>query len=221
MGCSPNSIELGMPKIFAAQTSSLFRETKVVDIMGNFSPDWDRCKKKVSELNLTEDSMILDIGSKDGEKAHYIIKKGQLTMSDLARRRLAPFVVCDATNLPFKNGAFDLVTMLHVIEHIKNDKLALKEVHRVLKDDAVTLIVTPNAKRFTIFYSLLLRAFKRSPHKYPMNPDHVFEYDSLSVENLFRNSEFQEFKIEPFFMRVSRFLRIRKYCDQWLVTAKK
>lgn len=50
--------------------------------------------------------------------------------------------------------AFELLTMLHVIEHIKNDKMALREIYRVLKKDGTALIVTPNANRFTKLYSV-------------------------------------------------------------------
>jgi ubiquinone/menaquinone biosynthesis C-methylase UbiE len=48
----------------------------------------------------------------------------------------------DATNLLLKDSSFELVTMLHVIEHIKNDKAALREIYHVLKKDGVALIVT-------------------------------------------------------------------------------
>lgn len=101
--------------------------------MSELSLDWDNCRKRVLNLNLTEDSMVLDIGSKDGKKAHFIINKGQFILSDICRRKISPFVLCDATNLPFKDDSFELITMLHVIEHIKNDKAALREIVRVLK----------------------------------------------------------------------------------------
>lgn len=165
--------------------------------------------------------MVLDIGSKDGIKAHYIINKGQLTMSDICRRKISPFVFCDATNLPFKNNSFELVTILHVIEHIKNDETAIREIYRVLKKDGIALIVTPNVNRFTKVYSVALKILKKSPYPYPMNEDHVFEYSDSDIKRLLKNSEFQSYKIEPFFMKISRYLRVRKYCDQWIITAKK
>ena len=91
----------------------------------------------------------------------------------------------------------------------------------MLKKDGAALIVTPNANRFAKLYSIALRFLKRSPHRYPMNVDHVFEYGASDIESLLKNSEFQNYKIEPFFMKISRYLRIRVYCDQWIVTAKK
>jgi ubiquinone/menaquinone biosynthesis C-methylase UbiE len=189
--------------------------------MSKLPLDWDCCRKRVLNFNLTEDSVILDIGSKDGKKAHYIINKGQLIMSDVCRRKISPFVLCDATNLPFKASSFELVTILHVMEHIRNDGTALKEIYRVLKKDGTALIVTPNANRFTKLYSVALKVLKRSPYRYPMNIDHIFEYGDSDIKNLLKKSEFQNYKIDPLFMNASRYLRIRKYCDQWIVTTKK
>ena len=185
------------------------------------SPDWVACKEIISDLKLTADSLILDVGSKDGEKAHYLITNGQVLMSDISKKELSPFVLSDATKLPYSDNSFDLVTILHVIEHIKNHKEALQEIFRVLKKDGTALIVTPNEARFTKICSVILRTFALSPNKYPLNPDHVLEYSGKGIENLMKHSEFGNYKIDPVFMRISFFLRIRKYCDQWIIVAKK
>jgi SAM-dependent methyltransferase len=197
------------------------RKNKGVTIKDGHPADWGICKKEVTHLNLSESSRILDIGSKDGKKAHFCIDKGNLLMSDISKKNLSPFVLSDATSLPYKDNLFDLVTLFHVLEHIKNDKRALREIHRVLKNNGTALIVTPNANRFTIIFSYALRIVSRSPHKYPLNPDHVFEYSASDIESVMKNSEFQSYRIEPIFMRISRILRIRKYCDQWLIVVKK
>jgi demethylmenaquinone methyltransferase/2-methoxy-6-polyprenyl-1,4-benzoquinol methylase len=189
--------------------------------MSKLPSDWEICRKRISSLDLTENSMILDIGSEDGRKAHYIVNKGKLTMSDIRRRKISPFVLCEATNLPFKDSSFDLVTILHVIEHIKDDKMVLRETYRILKNGGAVLVVTPNANRLTKIYSILIKVTKKSPDRYPLNPDHVFEHDLLDIKNMLSISEFQNYTIEPIFMKISRFLRIRKYCDQWIITAKK
>ncbi len=188
--------------------------------------DWDECVKKISTFGLNENSFILDVGSKDGKKTHYIFnsgffKKNQIIMTDLCKKNLSPFVLADATFLPFKDNSFDLVTMLHVLEHIKNDIGALNEIYRVLKKDGHTLLVTPNGQRFTRLYSLFIKIIKRSPYKYPLNPDHVIEYSGSEIENTMKSSVLQNYKIEPIFMRISRYLRIKRHCDQWIITAKK
>lgn len=188
----------------------------------NVSYDWVVSKKNVSKLGLNESSRILDIGSKDGGKAHYLIDNGQLVLSDISKRKqTSPFVISDATHLPFNDDTFDLVTMLHVIEHVENDKMALQEIYRVLKNNGSAIVVTPNSKRLTKLYSIILKIFTKSPYKYPLNPDHVFEYSSSDIERLMTDSKFENYNIKPIFMRTSRVIRIRKYCDQWIVIAEK
>ena len=179
--------------------------------------------EKILYLDLTENSQILDIGSKDGKKANYVINKGQLIMSDISKElysNTAPFVLSDATTLPYKDNSFDLVTIFHVLEHLKNANAALKEIHRVLKKKGTVLIVTPNVNRFTFIFSYALRIISSS-HTYPLNPDHVFEYSSSDIENMMKNSRFKFYKIEPIFMGISRILRLRRHCDQWLIVARK
>ena len=187
----------------------------------NLPIDWAISRRKVSAIGLNEDSLILDVGSRDGKKAHYVVVNGQLVMSDISKKQLSPFVCCDATRLPFVDNSFDAVTMLHVLEHIEDGTAALKEIHRVLKKGGSTVIVTPNTDRPTKAYSHIMKIAKRSPHKYPMNPDHAFEYGASDIEKAFAESDFESYVIEPIFRRISAFVRIRQYCDQWIVTAKK
>lgn len=55
-----------------------------------------------------------------------------------------------AMNLPPLHGmgdnSFDCVVSFQVIEHIKEDRFYLQEIHRVLKPGGVALITTPNRK---------------------------------------------------------------------------
>lgn len=45
-----------------------------------------------------------------------------------------------------KDNSYDLIVSFQVIEHINDDKLFLKEIHRVLKPGGISLITTPNRK---------------------------------------------------------------------------
>ena len=51
--------------------------------------------------------------------------------------------VLESEILPFPDDAFDLVTALDVLEHIENDRAALREVARVLRPGGMLLATVP------------------------------------------------------------------------------
>src|SRR6185369_8368843 len=53
----------------------------------------------------------------------------------------------DATRLDFADGSFDCVYSYHALEHIPQHVRALQEMRRVLADDGVLCIGTPNRSR--------------------------------------------------------------------------
>lgn len=58
--------------------------------------------------------------------------------------------------LPFKNNSIDTIVLSGVIEHLENPLLALKEVNRVLKENGLILIETPNPYFFPLIISDLI-----------------------------------------------------------------
>lgn len=46
--------------------------------------------------------------------------------------------------LPYADASFDLVTCTEVIEHLDHFRLALREIHRVLRPGGVCILTTPN-----------------------------------------------------------------------------
>lgn len=49
----------------------------------------------------------------------------------------------DITNTPFEKETFDLILCSHVLEHVNDDRKALKELLRILKSDGRALIIIP------------------------------------------------------------------------------
>lgn len=81
--------------------------------------------------------------------SHYTaVDKLNEVLSDLKKRY--PSVEFISMNIPplqgLKDNAYDSIVTFQVIEHIKNDFLFLKEIHRVLKPGGIALITTPNRK---------------------------------------------------------------------------
>ncbi|WP_404383278.1 methyltransferase domain-containing protein [Caenispirillum salinarum] len=76
--------------------------------------------------------------------------------------------VCDAHQLPFADGSFDMVVCCSVLEHVLEPHACVAEIHRVLRPDGLVYAVTPfiaqvhmGAHDFTRFTFLGHRALFR------------------------------------------------------------
>jgi ubiquinone/menaquinone biosynthesis C-methylase UbiE len=100
--------------------------------LGYFSGEASRLGAKVTGV---------DIGRRLVEKCRKRVPTGK-------------FIVASASELPFKNGSFDIVLCTEVIEHVENQSKVLTEIFRVLKRGGYLAITTPN-KLFKPIFSLL------------------------------------------------------------------
>lgn len=60
------------------------------------------------------------------------------------------FQECDLCSLPFKDSSFDIILCTEVLEHIEDDKKALKELSRVLLPGGKIIVTVPNMSKFHI-----------------------------------------------------------------------
>jgi SAM-dependent methyltransferase len=58
-------------------------------------------------------------------------------------------VPADLQNLPFRDDWFDTVICCHVLEHVEDDRAAMREVQRVLKPGAWAILQVPMALALT------------------------------------------------------------------------
>ena len=75
-----------------------------------------------------------------------LVAKKRLEGRGLAARALV--LAASAEALPFREGAFDFVTAINVIEHVEDQPLTLQEMHRVLRHGGAAFFDSPN--RFTL-----------------------------------------------------------------------
>lgn len=61
-----------------------------------------------------------------------------------ARQLLPHIVVAPAEQLPFAQSSFDVVLLHEVIEHLEDDRRAIREAHRVLAPKGRMIIFAPN-----------------------------------------------------------------------------
>lgn len=78
----------------------------------------------------------------------------------------------DNTPLPFENESFDVVLSSQVIEHVHKDVDYLSEASRVLRQNGVIIIITPD------------RSGRLLPFQKPWNRWHVREYSLQGLQNL-------------------------------------
>jgi len=76
----------------------------------------------------------------------------------------------DVNALPFKEGLFDKVVCMEVIEHLKFPTMAIGEISRVLKNEGSLILTTPNGQRLIRFI------LRMAGVDLKMAPTHVHEF---------------------------------------------
>lgn len=112
---------------------------------------------------------ILDVGCGTGIMLNYLAQYGQVEGIDISRRAIAfcrarelTYIhLGDAQKLPFQNNSFDIVTAFDTLEHVKSDRLALKEFYRVLRPGGFILITVPALPLIWSSHDIAHRHFRR------------------------------------------------------------
>jgi ubiquinone/menaquinone biosynthesis C-methylase UbiE len=79
--------------------------------------------------------------------------------------------VGDLHHIALRNGSVDVALLNEVLEHVPDDRLALREVHRVLRPGGVLLIFSPNRRYpFETHGAFVKGSTRRIPHYVPLIP---------------------------------------------------
>jgi len=91
----------------------------------------------------------------------------------------------DLLNTNFEENFFDLIISSMVIEHIKNDKEMIEEIHRVLNKDGILVIISVLKKDNAWYY------LKNKNGESVLELSHVKEYKTIEdFTNLFDKNKF-------------------------------
>jgi 2-polyprenyl-3-methyl-5-hydroxy-6-metoxy-1,4-benzoquinol methylase len=91
----------------------------------------------------------------------------------------------------FSPSTFDVVTMFDSIEHVPQPVEALRVAHRILKDDGLLVITTPNVDGLfpRLTYQLLARTIGAWEH--PTPPGHIYQFSRQTMRAALEKSGFQ------------------------------
>ncbi|MFC1656369.1 class I SAM-dependent methyltransferase [Patescibacteria group bacterium] len=141
-----------------------------------------------SEINA---KTLLDIGSGEGFVLKAILRNNNFQAIALdpnenalieLKKRLPNVQVKSGyiQNLPYKDNSFDLVVCCEVLEHLKEPKLALKEIKRVGKN---YIISVPNEPWFS--HMNLMRG--RHVSNFGCHPEHIQKWSTKKFVELVGN----------------------------------
>jgi len=150
----------------------------------------NRIKTSIKFAELKKDSIILDVGSRDG----YLLKTIrnfntsckcygiEKNPDELKKIETCDIRVADVMQMPFEKEFFDVVFALDVLEHINDIEKSINEIRRVLKPEGVFIISGPTESWFYKFCRLLFR--------------HKLEYDEhvhtiYGIEKKIKTDDFQ------------------------------
>lgn len=107
-------------------------------------------RKLFSDFNIYRNFKVLEVGCGDGFQSAILTKWYKTVIStDVTRQRkpyllVKNFLICSAEYLPFLSSSFDIVFASQMLEHVKNRKLALSEICRVLRKKGYFLTTVPS-----------------------------------------------------------------------------
>ena len=149
---------------------------------------------------------VLDLGCGTGDflpyfaqrNSHYIgvdvseemIARAKINHSDLLKTVQARFLVGDCDNLSFKDGSFDIVIAVGLIEYFSDISEVLSEIKRITKRGGVVVISVPNkhclntllVDIFAPLRRLLLPVYKRITGARLSRMDRVHHYRYIPDE---------------------------------------
>lgn len=103
----------------------------------------------------------------------------------------------DKDKLPLQDNTFEFITMINLIEHLRDHKNIITEIKRVAKNNATLIICTPN--------------FKYAYKNFYDDPTHCSPFTNVSLSKFLENHGFTYINIAPFLVDKSDFFWKFKY----------
>lgn len=139
----------------------------------------DRCRRRLAQLlaqRPVERRRVLVVGCGDGTAGYGVLAQvegARWLETDVSLAGRAA-IVCDASDLPFDDGQFDLVICVAVLEHVLEPQRCVNEMHRVLGEDGIVYATTPFMQQVHMGEYDFTR-FTRSGHRWLFRDFHEMD----------------------------------------------
>ena len=112
-------------------------------------------------LNFVENKMVLDIACGEGYGANLLAEKAsavtgvdidEITIKKAEqkyKRSNLGFIKGDVLSIPVADNTIDVAISFETIEHISEHEKMIFEIKRVLKDDGIFIVSTPDKKNYS------------------------------------------------------------------------
>jgi ubiquinone/menaquinone biosynthesis C-methylase UbiE len=172
-------------------------------------------KSLISSLKIRQDSLIIDVGCGVGSNLDLLKSMGfkvigvdsEIYSLSLAKKCISEvsLVNGDLVNLPFKSDSIGLVIATDIIEHLDDDSIGIKEIHRTLKQEGNVILTVP------AFKSLWGTQDVVGMHKRRYSKNEFLKKIEQAGFTVLKSSYFNFFLFFPIFFgrRLIRFLRLK------------
>lgn len=154
-------------------------------------------QKILSLVEIKKTGKLLDIGCGPGTFLLQMKNRGYdvcgVDISSqacrIARRKKLKIYSGELKRHRFPSKSFDIVTLWHVFEHLYNPSDTLKEIRRILKDDGILIMETPNINCFSF-------EIFRGYHFHLDSPRHLYHWTQNSMKLILNKNGFFVCKTE-------------------------
>ncbi len=173
--------------------------------------------KKIKEFQ--KSGRVLDVGCGQGGFLNTMLKDGweiygvELSKDacDFAQETfgLKEIYNCDLLSLDFPDNFFDIITLWHVLEHLGKPLDTLKKINRMLKEDGLLIIESPD------FYSIQSRFFKDKWFNLDL-PRHLYQFSPKMVQKYLEKTNFKIIKRDYIVNPRINFISFKMSLLRWL-----
>ncbi|MFW9818963.1 MAG: class I SAM-dependent methyltransferase [Candidatus Thorarchaeota archaeon] len=129
----------------------------------------------------------IDLGSSGNSILTFLNNIEHKSYIDLANLPLRQYrninnqhpICADIVKLPYRDETFDFVSALDVLEHIRDDEIAISEISRILKKKGIAVITVPHRMKYFSKQDRIIGHFRR----YEINKI-ISYFEKYTLENV-------------------------------------